>query len=196
MSMEHRAFLFDTDKYHAEIEKIIEACCGSGEVSSIKQYIDEHLEEFSSPYTWEPLEQDWEQELENGDMQEYFDFLLTACYDCEDDIGLAEAWDAVNEAIKLLDFMNGAEKCVLGTAVSFHGIVVDPGRMGLGIVDAGEIKELKEKLLENQEKLEDISIPEDLMYDMEQDEICDAYDDLCDIYKRAEKEGKGILFTF
>ena len=48
-------------------------------------------------------------------MKEYFDFLLTACYDCEDDIGLAEAWDAVNEVVKMLDFMDGAEKCVLGT---------------------------------------------------------------------------------
>ena len=196
MSMGHRAFLFDTNKYHAEIEKIIETCCSSGEISLIKQYIDGHIEEFSSPYTLEPLEQDWEQELENGDMQEYFDFLLTACYDCEDDIGLAEAWDAVNEVIKLLGFMVGAEKCVLGTAVSYHGTVVDPGRMGLGIVEAAEISELKEKLLENKEKLEDISVSEDQMYDLTQDEIYDAYNELCNIYKEAEKEGKGILFTF
>ena len=56
MSMGHRAFLFDTNKYHAEIEKIIEACCSSGEISLIKQYIDRHIEEFSSPYTLEPLE--------------------------------------------------------------------------------------------------------------------------------------------
>ena len=196
MSMGHRAFLFDTNKYHAEIEKIIEACCSSGEISLIKQYIDRHIEEFSSPYTLEPLEQDWEQELENGDMQEYFDFLLTACYDCEDDIGLAEAWAAVNEVIKLLGFMVGAEKCVLGTAVSYHGTVVDPGRMGLGIVEAAEISELKEKLLETKEKLEDISLSEDQMYDLTQDEIYDAYNELCNIYKEAEKEGKGILFTF
>ena len=64
-------------------------------------------------------------------MQEYFDFLLTACYDCEDDIGL-----------------------------------------------------------------EDISLSEDQMYDLTQDEIYDAYNELCNIYKEAEKEGKGILFTF
>lgn len=196
MSMEHKAFLFDTAKYHIEIEKVLELCCQCGDSSLAKQYIDEHLEMFSSPYTWEPLEQDWEQELENGNMQEYFDFLLTACYDGEDDIGLSYSWDAVNEIIKLLDFMDGAEKCVLGTKIGFHEIVVDPGQMGLGIIDATEISKLKEKLIENKAKLENMPLSEDLMYGLTQDEICDAYDELCNIYKEAEKEGKGILFTF
>lgn len=87
--MEHKAFLFDTAKYHAEIEKIIEKCCESKAGSLAERYINEHLEQFSSPYTYEPLEQGWEQ-----------------------------------------------------------------------------------------------------------DEIFDAYDDLCGIYEQAEKQGKGILFTF
>ena len=56
--MEHKAFLFDTAKYHAEIEKIIEKCCKSKAVSLAERYINEHLEQFSSPYTYEPLEQD------------------------------------------------------------------------------------------------------------------------------------------
>ena len=194
--MEHKAFLFDTAKYHAEIEKIIEKCCESGDSSLAEQYINEHLEQCSSPYTGEPLEQGWEQESETGDIQEYFDFLLTACYDCGDDMGLSYAWDAVNEVIKQLDFMEDAEKCVLGTAVSFHGTAVDPGRMGLGLVDAAEVGWLKEKLSENRGRLETASLSEDQMYDMEQDEIFDAYGELCGIYEQAEKQGKGVLFTF
>ena len=161
-----------------------------------KQYINEHLEDFSSPYTYEPLEQDWEQELETGDIQEYFDFLLTACYDCGNDIGLSYAWDAVNEVVKLLDFMEAAEKCVLGTAVSFHGTAVDPGRMGLGIVEAAEVSGLKERLSENRARLDSVPLSEDQMYDMEQEEILDAYDQLCGIYEQAEEQGKGVLFTF
>ena len=31
--------------------------------------------------------------------------------------------------------MDNIEKCVLGKRLIFHGIIIDPGEMGLGIID-------------------------------------------------------------
>ena len=68
--------------------------------------------------------------------------------------------------------------------------------MGLGIIDEKEVKSIKEKLIQNKEKFEGADLPEDLLYEMEKEEINDAYDDLCDIYIQADNEKKGIMFTF
>ena len=37
---------------------------------------------------------------------------------------------------------------------------------------------------------------ENLLYDVEPEEIVEGYDDLCNIYREALKQGKGIMFTF
>ena len=88
MSMEHKAFLFDTDKFYAEIKPVMEASVENTAVAH--EYISNHLDEFQSPYTGEPLQEDWEDEFEELTLQVYFDILLTACYDVEDDRGLVD----------------------------------------------------------------------------------------------------------
>lgn len=95
MSMDHKAFVFDTKKFHAEIEPVMKDSITNAEVAH--QYICDHLDEFQSPYTGDTLEEGWEEEFGDLTLQVYFDILLTACYDVEDDWGLGEMWDAVNE---------------------------------------------------------------------------------------------------
>ncbi len=196
MSMEHKAFLFDTKLYYAQIETIVKKCCATKDGSIAKEYIDKHYSEIFNPYTGESLDSNWENEMSSGTMQELFDFLLTSCYQPDMDIGLEYAWDGVLEAIKELHFIHNPNVCVLGAPLIYSGIKVDPGFMGLGIVEHTAVAQIKEKLLENQEKIKYITLPKDVLYELERDELIDAYDDLCNIYKRAEKEGKGILFTF
>ncbi len=198
MSMQHKAFLFDTDVYYGQIEPVIENCCLTGNSGVVCEYINNNLKQIYNPYTAENLEADWQNELESGTMQELFDFILTRCYEPDDDIGLEYSWDGMLEVIKEMNILDDAEEdiCVLGRPLVYAGVEINPGLMGLGIVKASEVKRIKDILTRNREKLEAIDIPEDLLYELEEDELIDAYDDLCSMYKRAEVEKKGLLFTF
>ena len=120
-----------------------------------KEYIWQYPDRFCSPYTGEPLQGDWEEELSSNTLQEYFDFLLTACYD------------------------------------------VNAGGMGLGIIEASQVAPIYEKLRSNREMLNSIDLDMDhFLYEAEPEDILDGYDDLCNIYGEALKQGKGIMFTF
>ncbi len=194
MSMEHKAFVFDTNKFHAEIEPVMKDSIKNTEVAH--QYICNHLEELKSPYTGDGLEQDWEDEFGELTLQVYFDILLTACYDVEDDCGLAEMWDAVNEVIKSLDVFEEGALPVTGWEVKIDDVVVDPGLQGLGIIDCEEVQEILNTLKENRNAAVCAEHPEGLLYDADSDEWMEAYDDLCSIYEDAVRQNKGLLFTF
>lgn len=193
MSMEHKAFVFDTDKFHAEIEPVMKASIADTDVAH--RYICEHLEELQSPYSGCVLDEDWESEFDELTLQVYFDILLTACYDVEDDRGLGEMWDAVNEVIKSLDVFEEGELPVTGWQVEIDDVVVDPGMEGLGIIDCDEVAEILEVLKENRDDAADAE-PEDLLYEADADEWMEAYDDLCCLYEDAMKQNKGLLLTF
>lgn len=193
MSMDHKAFVFDTEKFHTEIEPVMKDSIENPEVA--RQYICEHYDQLQSPYTGDVLEEDWEDEFEKPTLQVYFDILLTACYDVNDETGLSEMWDAVNEVVKELDAFEEPEIAVLGREVVINDVKVDPGMMGLGLVESHEVQDIHTKLQENREEAENAE-PDDLLYDAEPDEWMEAYDDLCSIYDEAIRQGKGLLFTF
>lgn len=193
MSMEHKAFVFDTKKFHAEIEPVMRDSIRNTEVAH--KYICGHLEELQSPYTGDTLKEGWEKEFGGLTLQVYFDILLTACYDVEDDCGLSEMWDAVNEVIKSLDVFEEGEVPVLGRKVEIDDVTVDPGMEGLGIVESAEVAGILATLQENRDEAESAE-PEDLLYEAEPDEWMEAYDDLCSLYEEALQQEKGLLFTF
>ncbi|WP_288856673.1 hypothetical protein [uncultured Bacteroides sp.] len=193
MSMEHKAFVFDTEKFHAEIEPVMKDSIKNTEVAH--QYICNHLDELQSPYTGDALDEDWEEEFGELTLQVYFDILFTACYDAEDDRGLGEMWDAVNEVIKELDVFEEGELPVTGWTVEIDDVIVDPGMEGLGIIDCDEVEEILETLKENRDEAENAE-PEDLLYEAEPEEWMEAYDDLCNLYEEALRQKKGLLLTF
>lgn len=195
MSMEHKAFVFDTKKFHAEIEPVMKDSIKNTEVAH--RYISEHLDELQSPYTGNTLEEGWEKEFGELTLQVYFDILLTACYDVEDDCGLCEMWDAVNEVIKSLDVFEQGELPVLGWTVEIDDVVVDPGMEGLGIIDCDEVENILNVLEDNRDEAENAEIEtEDLLYEAEPEEWMEAYDNLCDLYREALQQNKGLLLTF
>ena len=193
MSMEHRAFLFDTERFYAEIEPVMRGSIKTTEVA--RNYIYEHLDELQSPYTGDVLGDDWESEFSELNLQVYFDILLTACYEVDDDCGLCEMGDAVNGTIKGLDVFGEPEIAVLGRGIVVDDVQVDPGMMGLGIVESHEVPDILDTLMEYRDEAEDVE-PEDLFYDVEPQERMEAYDDLCALYEEAARQGKGLLFTF
>ncbi len=195
MSMDHKAFVFDTNKFHAEIEPVMKDSIKNTEVAH--RYISEHLDELQSPYTGNTLEEGWEEEFGELTLQVYFDILLTACYDVEDDCGLCDMWDAVNEVIKSLDVFEEGELPVLGWTVEIEDVVIDPGMEGLGIIECDEVEEILNILEENRDEAENAEIEtEDLLYEAEPEEWMEAYDNLCNLYKKALRQNKGLLFTF
>ncbi len=193
--MDHKAFVFDTKKFHAEIEPVMKDSIKNTEVAH--RYISEHLDELQSPYTGNTLEEGWEEEFGELTLQVYFDILLTACYDVEDDCGLCDMWDAVNEVIKSLDVFEKGELPVLGWTVEIEDVVIDPGMEGLGIIECDEVEEILNRLKENRDEAENAEIEtEDLLYEAEPEEWMEAYDNLCNLYKKALRQNKGLLLTF
>ena len=193
--MDHKAFVFDTKKFHAEIEPVMKDSIKNTEVAH--RYISEHLDELQSPYTGDALEEGWEEEFGELTLQVYFDILLTACYDVEDDCGLCDMWDAVNEVIKSLDVFEEGELPVLGWTVEIEDVVIDPGMEGLGIIECDEVEEILNILEENRDEAENAEIEtEDLLYEAEPEEWMEAYDNLCNLYKKALRQNKGLLLTF
>ncbi|WP_172502522.1 hypothetical protein [uncultured Phocaeicola sp.] len=193
MSMDHKAFVFDTKKFHAEIEPVMKDSVKNTEVAH--QYICDHLDELQSPYTGDELDESWEEEFGELTLQVYFDILLTACYDVEDDRGLGEMWDTVNEVIKELDVFEEGELPVTGWEVQIDEVVVDPGMQGLGMIDCDEVAEILKILKENRYEAANAE-PEDLLYETEPEEWMEAYDDLCSLYEEALSQKKGVLLTF
>lgn len=191
--MEHKAFVFDTEKFHAEIEPVMKDSIKNTEVAH--QYICNHLDVLQSPYTGDELDEGWEEEFGELTLQVYFDILLTACYDVEDDRGLGEMWDAVNEVIKELNVFEEGELPVTGWEVEIDDVIVDPGMEGLGIIDHDEVAEILQILKENRDEAANAE-PEDLLYETEPEEWMEAYDDLCSLYEEALRQKKGLLLTF
>ncbi len=193
MSMEHKAFVFDTKKFHTDIEPVMKESIR--DIGIARQYISGHLGELQSPYTGDTLEDGWEAEFGDLTLQECFDILLTACYDVDDDCGLSDMWDAVNEVTGSLEDFYGDVMPVLGRGIEIDGVTVDPGMQGLGIVESDEVASILAKLKDNREEAENAE-PEDLLYEAEPEEWIEAYDSLCDLYEEASQQGKGLLFTF
>ena len=191
--MEHKAFVFDTEKFHTEIEPVMKDSIQDTEVAH--QYICDHLDEFQSPYTGDELSENWENEFGELTLQVYFDILLTACYNAADDRGLGDMWDAVNEVIKELDVFEEGELPVTGWEVEIDDVIVDPGMEGLGIIEHTEVEEILQALEGNRDEAADIE-PEDLMSEVEPEEIMEAYDNLCSLYEEALRQKKGLLLTF
>lgn len=199
MNMEHKAFLFDTKKYHRDIEPVLRECIRTQSSDAAEAYITAHLPELTSPYTGEPLDEDWHDEREDGGLQEYADFLLTACYDSSADEGLSYAWEGVIDIIRVLGVSDAPDSFVLGQALVCEGVTIDPGAMGLGVVEAEQMTERLTLLTNHPERLDGISeddLSEDSLYECDWDELTDAYDDLCGLYAEAQKQGMGLLFTF
>lgn len=196
MSMEHKAYIFDTEDFESNLKELLLDAGLSDNVEAIKAFIEENADSITSPYTFEPIDEDWEEELEANDVQEYADFAMTAYYEPEEDIGLSYTWNAVMEGLKATGFED-AEVCVLGNPVEKDGFSVDPGRCGLGLISAENVQKLYQKLSNIKADFCDINIEDlDIEDDIEQEELEDVFDDLLSIYESALDENKGIMFTF
>lgn len=121
--MIHKAFVFDDDAFRAELRDPLERALRSGDLTTLRAFIADHLDALSDPYEGEPLDRNWESQIQFKDAHQYGDFALTKYYHPAEDVGLGDDWQAIGE---LLTTHGIAEQTVLGTPLGNF----DPGKQG------------------------------------------------------------------
>lgn len=126
MSMSHKAFAFDWKAFESdELYTLLVSALESDEVSSLIEYIENYRAELKDPYEGEPLAQNWQEMLENCDVNEYGDFALTRFYDPAADKGVAEEWMQIDDLLSKTDRV-----ALLGFPICSANNIFDPGVMG------------------------------------------------------------------
>lgn len=197
--MEHKAFLFDTQEFNHELNSMILDAGLKNNPEILLKFINNSIGRVYSPYTGELLDTSWKDELENGGVQELADFALTCYYSPEDDCGLSYFWDVLLEALQGIRTKFDPEYCVLGEPLRKQEFVLDPGGMGMGLVQAEDINNIHRELIGRRERIIANGLPkdEDLLYeDITFEELVEAYDELIRLYKAALENKKGLLMTF
>jgi hypothetical protein len=125
MSMCHKAYAFDWDRFEAEFHDLLECALATNDLKAIIAFIDENRDQCRDPYEGNPLPADWRGLLETDGIQELADFALTKYYDPSDDWGIHERWMDMDN-----DLPEDARAALLGLAIGPPERRFDPGAMG------------------------------------------------------------------
>lgn len=125
MSFSHEAFVFDWVRFQVELGPLLFRCLESADARSLIEFVNLHRDSLVDPYEGEPLAEDWEENLENGDEQEVGDFALTLYYDPTANFGLGKKWSQLESGLT-----DGGREALLGAPFGLQEKLFDPGRMG------------------------------------------------------------------
>jgi hypothetical protein len=197
-TMLHKAFCFDTKSFNKELALIITRSASEANTDELYAFIENKSDRITSPYTEEPIGEDWINELEEVEIQALSDFALTYYYNICEDIGLEYSWDALSEYLKFMSIKHEASYYVLGETFHANGFRLDPGGMGMGFIQAESISDIKKELIVLNKTFNEIIINReiDTLYSLSKHELKDAYLSLVAIYEQAEREMAGLMFTF
>lgn len=139
MSLEHKAFIFDNDGFSHELKPLLESALDSGNVDQIRNFIILNQPALVDPYEGEPLDDDWENRIEDKDAHQYGDFALTKYYSPIDDKGLGSEWEYFQQIF--LDSSELSFSPVLGFPIGTDDNLFDPGKMGSYFQSPSEVHE-------------------------------------------------------
>jgi hypothetical protein len=198
MSMEHKAFLFETSKFFGELAPIIFRAARNNDKDLLRSFINSRIGVVRSPYTGEFLKGNWEQELENGDLQELADFAMTCYYNPQEDRGLGYDWDPLLESLRMSSTAFDPGYVILGRQITDGQFVLDPGRMGTGIVQAEDVPGITVELrrLKPDMLVRKIQNNPKVLYPVSEEEFISSCRDLDTLYQDAARSNKGLLMTF
>lgn len=136
--MEHKAYIFDYDKFKIELLDSLVLSLETGDYSQLKIFITKNIYYLRDPYEGESLHKDWEKMIETFDPHQYGDFAITKYYDPSKDIGLGADWESIHE-LTAGQFVP-SESPILGTPIGPKDNLFDPGKMGSYFQSAAQVK--------------------------------------------------------
>lgn len=138
MGSEHKAYIFDFNKFSKELKPILELALASGEIESLRNFIISNKSHLCDPYEGEPLADNWEGMIEVKDAEQYGDFALTKYYDPLTDQGLGYFWE--NIATIISEHSNSSYATILGEPLGTADCYFDPGKLGSFFQDSEHVK--------------------------------------------------------
>lgn len=198
MSMDHKAFLFDTVSFNKELANSILDAGTTHNVESLHKFIHDNIGRTYSIYTGEPITSEWENELQNGDVQELADYALTCFYSPEEDIGLSCYWDALLNGLGLLPLKHQVEYYIIGRPLTSGDFVLDPGFMGLGFVYFEDIPHMYNELVSLKKQFIHVMprLAKEFDDEITMEDLSESYNELIQIYECAKAKKSGLMMTF
>ncbi len=135
--MEHKAYEFDWDNFNSELRPLLEQSISNDQNENLYSFINKNIEDLTDPYEGEPLDKDWEEQLETKSTQELGDFALTKYYDVTEEYGLGDNWLPLQEEIP-----QNIINALLGASITGF----DPGCYGSYFQSSNQRKENAELL--------------------------------------------------
>jgi hypothetical protein len=178
--MEHKAYIFYFEEFSKELRPILGASLKSGNIDQLRAFIISNKSTLSDPYKGEPLEEDWENMIDDWDVHQYGDFALTKYYSPAMDEGLGCGWENVQDILSSLIELKVSP--LLGEPLGDSGEYFDPGKMGSYFQDNGQVKNSLSVLGEFEDALSE--------------SLNDDFDIFRQLLESAANENKGVYVTF
>ncbi len=124
MSIIHKAYEFDYKEFHLEFEDILFMSLNTQDIDALVKFVNSNIQFCKYPWESEKLTDNWQEELEIGDVHEVGDYGLTKFYDPNNDYGLGYYYSELSEKYPKL------EEFVLGIPFGPTDNYFDPGKMG------------------------------------------------------------------
>jgi hypothetical protein len=179
MSIDHKAYVFDYDRFAIELKSNLEEALLTENINSLIIFIRENLSFLKDPDLGKPLDINWEKTLINKDVHEYGDFALTKFYDPEDCIGLSNDWREIDDLL-CYEFGEGS-LITLGKILGPKDNFFDPGKMGAYFQSPHQVQK---NLIWLEDTLE------------QRPELLEYLISVINMLKPASKQGQGLYITF
>ena len=173
--MEHKAFIFDYDRFERELLLVLRDALATNECSALISFIRQNIDSLTDPFEGEPLADNWEGMIETEDAHQYGDFALTKYYDPSDDIGLGSVWQTVQEYVPADRSISPILGCIVGSSEG----PFDPGKMGSYFQN-------------NEQVAESLEFLQQLAQQHCSEEVAEAVN----LLERAFQSHKGLYVTF
>ena len=123
--MEHKAFEFDWQTFKDELLGVLVQSLEQDNADELISFIDKNNSKIKDPYEGEPIDSNWRENIEVGDVQEYADYAITKYYDPSESYGLDYDWMEIDDSLP-----EDIKDVLLGKTITGAGNAFDPGRMG------------------------------------------------------------------
>jgi hypothetical protein len=201
MSIDHKAYLFQYDKFQDELADTLYRSLQTGIVLPLRDFINRHRDSLTDAATAKRLGEDWEQKYgRDADVQRYADLALNRYYDLTASLGLGYGFDALAVYLRSVPSLARHAECLIGGRLfGPKGKRLDPGLMGTGLLSPAEVARFARFLA--RVVWPTIPGPESEVYSAcyyqpeSAADIQRSLDELRELYRRAAQASAGILLV-